>query len=519
MKKNVAIKILPLFYIFCFICIVISIFSIYNIKQEEKNRLLTIGNELNISSTGETVDLELSDNNINEEVIYEVKDESIVKVENDGTLVSVGEGSTEIIVTNKDKTKKQIVKVNVGETAIKESTINKNNTSTNTDTSSSQADTSTKTDTSSNQDDTSTNKNETTSTQTNTSTNKNDTSTNTGNVTVSTKTNIATNKNNTSSNKQISVTGVKLNKNNAEIFLNSSNKTISLTATISPSNASNKEIIWTSSNSEIASVSNGVVTAKSPGVAVITAKTKDGNKTASMTITVKKKIIIVIGASQVTRMATYNKNNYSSSKYNYSTNDGTLIYIYKNGSGIDYQTSTGLNNANNIINSYSNVKNQTFFYIYFPLSGNTIKNFTCKEISTSNNSIKNYAQNYNKAIQSIKNNGYNVKGYVVSMHPVKVSQSNNSKVVKNEDENACTAGYRSNYKYYKFNRAIRSIIQSNYSSNLKYESLFIKIMDVKGGNQQNYSYKISYNTTDGIHWDSTTTHNYVDMMLGYTNDL
>lgn len=513
MKKNITVKILPLFYIFCFICIVICIVNVYSINQEEKNRLLTIGNELNINNTGETIDLELNNSNINEKLTYEVKDENVVKIENDGTLISVGEGSTEVVVTNKDNTKKQVIKVNVGETSIKESTSTKTDTTINKSES-----TSTKTDptpkeneSTSTKTDITTNKSESTSTKSNTTSNKNET--------LSTKPNISSNKNNSTTNKKISVNGIKLNKSSAELFLNSSNKTISLTATISPSNASNKEVIWTSSNSSIASVDNGIVTAKSPGVATITAKTKDGNKTASMTITVKKKIIIVIGASQVTRMATYNKNNYSSSKYNYSTTDGTLIYIYKNGSGIDYQTSTGLNSANNIINNYKNAKNQTFFYIYFPLSGNTIKNFTCKEISTSNNLIKNYAQNYNKAIQSIKNNGYNVKGYVVSMHPVKVSQSNNSKVVKNEDANACNEGYRSNYKYYKFNRAIRSIIQSNYSSNLKYESLFIKIMDVKDGSQQNFSYKISYNTTDGIHWDSTTTHNYVDMMLGYTNDL
>ena len=97
MKKNITIKILPLFYIFCFISIVISIVIINNIKKEEENRLLTIGNELNINSTGEILDLELNDSNIKEEVIYEVKDENIVKVENDGTLVSIGEGSMKLL--------------------------------------------------------------------------------------------------------------------------------------------------------------------------------------------------------------------------------------------------------------------------------------------------------------------------------------------------------------------------------------------------------------------------------------
>jgi uncharacterized protein YjdB/glycosidase len=60
-----------------------------------------------------------------------------------------------------------------------------------------------------------------------------------------------------------------------------------LTATISPANATNKNVTWTSSNTTIATVnSSGLVTAVSAGTAMITATTQDGNKTASATITV-----------------------------------------------------------------------------------------------------------------------------------------------------------------------------------------------------------------------------------------
>lgn len=60
-----------------------------------------------------------------------------------------------------------------------------------------------------------------------------------------------------------------------------------LTATVSPSNATNKTVTWSSSNTSVATVSNGTVKAVSAGTATITAKA--GDKTATCTVTVKKK--------------------------------------------------------------------------------------------------------------------------------------------------------------------------------------------------------------------------------------
>ena len=60
-----------------------------------------------------------------------------------------------------------------------------------------------------------------------------------------------------------------------------------LTATVAPSNATNKSVTWSSNNNAIATVSaSGLVTAKSAGTAVITATTADGGKTATCTVTV-----------------------------------------------------------------------------------------------------------------------------------------------------------------------------------------------------------------------------------------
>lgn len=65
-----------------------------------------------------------------------------------------------------------------------------------------------------------------------------------------------------------------------------------LTATVKPSSLSDATITWSSSNSSIVSVVNGVVEAKGLGTATITAKTKSG-VTAKCTITVKDKTIEV----------------------------------------------------------------------------------------------------------------------------------------------------------------------------------------------------------------------------------
>ena len=329
------------------------------------------------------------------------------------------------------------------------------------------------------------------------------------------------NNNNTSNTKPsqtVKVTGVSLNKTSTEIYLNNDTG-FSVSATVSPSNATNKNITWSSSNSNIASVNNGYITAHNPGAATITVKTVDGNKQASINVVVKKKVIVIIGASQVTRMVWY-KNSYSSSRYKYNVDNGTLVYVNESGTGIDWQNSTGISRAKSIIGKYNSYKNYTYFYIFFPLSGNTIQSFSCDEISSTNSTIKKFASGYNTSIQSIKNSGYNVKGYVSSMHPVRVSQrGNNTKIVTNEDSNSCTKSYRSNYKYYKFNLAMKSIVESSYSNNLKYEPLFIQIMDTKQGKKVNFSYKITYNTTDGMHWDSNTTNTYVNMMLGYISEL
>ena len=68
-------------------------------------------------------------------------------------------------------------------------------------------------------------------------------------------------------------------------------QTTTLTATISPNDADEQTVTWSTSNSAAATVSNGVVTAVAEGTAVI--KASVGGKEASCTVTVKKSVVAV----------------------------------------------------------------------------------------------------------------------------------------------------------------------------------------------------------------------------------
>jgi len=61
---------------------------------------------------------------------------------------------------------------------------------------------------------------------------------------------------------------------------------LQLSAVLTPADVANPSIIWSSSNTGVATVLNGVVTAVSDGTATITATTQDGGHTATIAVTV-----------------------------------------------------------------------------------------------------------------------------------------------------------------------------------------------------------------------------------------
>ena len=82
----------------------------------------------------------------------------------------------------------------------------------------------------------------------------------------------------------IAVTGVSLNKDATSLTVGG---TETLVATIAPSNATNKNVTWTSDTTSVATVSNGTVTAKAVGTATITVTSAaDSTKKATCTVTV-----------------------------------------------------------------------------------------------------------------------------------------------------------------------------------------------------------------------------------------
>ncbi|MCL2148076.1 MAG: Ig-like domain-containing protein, partial [Methanomassiliicoccaceae archaeon] len=90
----------------------------------------------------------------------------------------------------------------------------------------------------------------------------------------------------------VSVTGVAVDRATASV---TAGGTVQINAAVSPDNATNKGVTWSSSDTSVATVSgNGLVTALKAGTAVITVRTGDGGYTAMCTVTVKASAEITI---------------------------------------------------------------------------------------------------------------------------------------------------------------------------------------------------------------------------------
>ena len=91
----------------------------------------------------------------------------------------------------------------------------------------------------------------------------------------------------------IFVTGITLNRNTVELFVGG---TTQLIATVTPANATNRNVTWNSNNTSVATVNGyGQVTAVGAGTATILATTECGARTAGSTITVSEDTGVLIG--------------------------------------------------------------------------------------------------------------------------------------------------------------------------------------------------------------------------------
>ncbi|WP_172916778.1 Ig-like domain-containing protein [Capnocytophaga canis] len=135
--------------------------------------------------------------------------------------------------------------------------------------------------------------------------------------------------------------------------------TKTLVATVSPTNATNKKITWTTTDKTIATVdANGKVTAITAGVVSITATTEDGGKKASCRVTVEKNIVAVTNVSiqpesivlaignQRQLSATVSPTNATNKKVTWTSADPSIATVTANGkvtgvaSGTVYITAT-----------------------------------------------------------------------------------------------------------------------------------------------------------------------------------
>lgn len=108
----------------------------------------------------------------------------------------------------------------------------------------------------------------------------------------------------TSSVDPVAVEGVSLNKSSLSLVQDASE---TLIATVTPNNATDKSVTWTSSNPGVATVdSTGKVTAVAAGSTTITVKTTDGEFTATCTVSVTAKVAVT-GVSVSPTSKTLNK--------------------------------------------------------------------------------------------------------------------------------------------------------------------------------------------------------------------
>ncbi len=136
----------------------------------------------------------------------------------------------------------------------------------------------------------------------------------------------------------IPVTGITLSDTTKQI---ERGKTATITATVTPSNATDTSVTWTSSDPTVATVKNGVVTAVKVGTATITAKTNDGDYTASCDVEVYKnnvtgitlsKSSLSVGVGSTSQLtATIAPSNATDTSVTWTTSDNTVATVSSTG--------------------------------------------------------------------------------------------------------------------------------------------------------------------------------------------
>ena len=158
--------------------------------------------------------------------------------------------------------------------------------------------------------------------------------------------------------KVIPVTGVSLDKAQITIKVGESE---TLTPTITPEDATNKKVSWTSSNDKVATVEDGKVVGVQPGTVTITVTTEDGAKTAECPVTVKSNLApsVTVGAEHISAVSAI-----LSGEANLETTSSADLSM-----GIMWSTNSGVLPSNSTkteakeINAYENSSNSYYYSV------------------------------------------------------------------------------------------------------------------------------------------------------------
>jgi hypothetical protein len=134
----------------------------------------------------------------------------------------------------------------------------------------------------------------------------------------------------------VAVTSVSLNQTSLNKIIGDS--PVTLTATISPSSATNQNVSWSTGNTAVATVSNGTVSFVGAGSTNITVTTQDGNKTATCNVTVSIPVTSVslnptslnnktVGDPPVTLTATISPSSATNQTVSWSTGNSSVATV------------------------------------------------------------------------------------------------------------------------------------------------------------------------------------------------
>lgn len=136
----------------------------------------------------------------------------------------------------------------------------------------------------------------------------------------------------------VPVTGMELDTDTLTL---TAGTTATLKPIFTPANATNRKVVWTSSNATVATVKGGVVTGRAEGEATITATSVDGEFTQTCEVLVEPAVVTGITLNQTsltltvnekaTLNATVNPLGYVSQEVTWSSSDATIASVDENG--------------------------------------------------------------------------------------------------------------------------------------------------------------------------------------------